>query len=282
MKPTFSPGVYFVVNSKSRYVLLQAPHEVRERAWNILNMIYDDHVVEKRGGEPTQITITPFPGYTNETAFSITTAAAYLAVKNASLEDIWRVTPENHFQKMNGILGLEIPEMYDFKVEFEPFKYMLEAYISRLTTTRLNNTLTDAFRNTTWNIRYFEDMRDEVVECYRRLAFSEVKTNMVQLRPASCDSSLFSNAIDQAAKANDVVAKIKGECQQAINTFILSLSRDEPNLLERWQYLIETFPQRGELAKEVHNTVDLDGLEASLLQIRLVTPAEPPTPIIKK
>ena len=147
---------------------ITAPHDIRERAWEILGYFYDFGIFDKSGGIPTQIFLKPQPGYNNDAVFSIAVAATYLALINKDLENIWTTSFETHKIHMSKQLVSNNP------VDDDWFAFALKTYIQKQALKRLNSVYETGFKGLGYRMNVINGWINEVVSAYPHIKNEEI------------------------------------------------------------------------------------------------------------
>jgi len=147
---------------------LTAPHDVRERVWDILNLVYPEHIIRKEGGRPTQIDVSPSPGYTISDALTLLATATYLAEVN-DFHKIWGETPDTIAHNTIEMLGKSSTQLNHRLV-----KFIVNRYLKNSALKVLRGIYGSGFRGY-YNESGISTLLDEAIECYRRYASSSRK-----------------------------------------------------------------------------------------------------------
>lgn len=268
MVPNFSPKIQVIGKGS----VLTAPHEVRDEAWRILNLVYSDYIIEKRGGVGTQITVTPNPGYGAGDAFSLLATATYLAT--TSFENVWRTSQSSFMAEIKK----EFP--CDVEVKRSVVVFLVNRYIQDAATKNLKSAYENGFQGLHYRETVLETWLDEVVECHRRYKDKHGKKSP---REAS-DVEVFTFALKQGRSINSQVKFIKDYVLIRIKRFEDSFSTVDLPDREEYTHLLKLIIDQVQKAKAIHNAFlhSDETFNGLLREIRLATPPAPPAPIIKK
>lgn len=268
MVPNFLPKIQVVGNGS----ILTAPHEVRDEAWRILNLVYSDYIIEKKGGVGTQITVTPNPGYGAGDAFSLLATATYLAT--TSFENVWLTSQSN----MMAEIKREFP--CDVEVKRSVVVFLVNRYIQDAAIKDLKSAYEKGFQGLHYREDVLESWLDEAIECHRRYKDKHGKKSS---REAS-DIEVFTSALKQGQDINSQVKFIKDYVLIRIKRFEDSFSTVDLPDRETYVELLDLVERQVRKAKAIHNafTHSDETFNGLLREIRLATPPTPPAPIVKK
>lgn len=268
MVPNFSPKIRVVGES----VVLTAPHEIRDEAWRILNLVYSDYIIEKRGGVGTQITVTPNPGYGVSDALSLLATATYLAT--ASFDKIWRTSQST----MMAEIKKEFP--CDVEVKRTVVVFLVNRYIQDAAIKDLKNAYEKGFQGLSYREDVLEAWLDEVIECHRRHKDKHGKKNPRE----TSDVEVFSSALKQGQDINSQIRFIKDFVLTQIKNFEDSFETTDLPDRETHAELLKLIEVQAKKAKTIHGTFTHSDeyFNRMLREIRLNTPTAPPTPIVKR
>lgn len=170
-KPSFT--------TKINFHNLNAPKEIREKIWYILELIKDEGLIIREGGHPTKITFHPYEGYGDYIAIGIITAAAYLATTddkglNSILKLLGKKIEVLQLNSKSSVtLTIEVTNHLDtFKDDFDQgFQYMVEVYTRITSINYLQKLVENGFKYYGYNIMIYKKWRNEAIEAVRRLKF---------------------------------------------------------------------------------------------------------------
>jgi len=284
--PTFQPHI----STTGTQVIITAPHDVRERTWKTLGYIYDLGVIDKKGGNPTQITVSPFPGYELSAALTLTTTALFLAYANPSLELVWNTKAEDLLVKI--IEAIDFCDVNDMS-KLDPIwiEIMRQAYIQHIVKQALNQHFDQTFIRSGYREEIVQAWLDEVVEAYRRLHYAPPQTNYIAVGNTDRsynpepDIRFFENLVEAAKHINSEIANVKKSCRDYVDMFIYRLDVNGITAVTIEEYL-QVHRQISDLGKETYDIHALfpkeDDVQKRLREIRLATPPAPANHDVKK
>lgn len=265
MVPNFSPKIVVV----GKNVVLTAPHEVRDEAWRILNLIYSDYIIEKEGGVGTQITVAPNPGYGASDAFSLLATATYLAT--CGFGNAWRTS-------QNSMMA-EIKEEFpcDVEVKRSVVVFLVNRYIQDAAIKDLKSAYKKGFEGLWYREDVLESWLDEAIECHRRYKDKHAKKSPSE----ESDIKVFTSALDQGQNINSQIKFLKEYVLIKIKDFEDAFSTVDLPDREEHSELLKLIEKQSQRAKTIHKTFSHSDeyFSRMLREIRLKTP---PAPIFKK
>lgn len=275
----FRTSVSLVTLSKDEsYVVIQAPHAVRERIWKVLDCVYNDGIVSREGGVPTQITLQPFPGYTWDTVVGIAVGAAYIGTyldgMNYDLIDVWSHEITGH--KAVHYVYVDHDDLSDFNQDkvWEAFGYVVNSYIRKAAKVRIEKLLNEAFFGLCYPVKELEAMRDEVIEAYRRLKLYNAQFGFPILRNPDDDVYYFNEAVDTAKWFNNLVIERRQELDQAIKNLALDQIECGDSTVNLYRATIKEINNQKRLTKIDFEKMTMDAIRSNLRIIRNVTPPD--------
>lgn len=162
---------------------ITAPNEIRDNLWRALNRSLND-VIDRTGNGKTQFLVSPYTGYSKRQVFVFTTVFLYSVVTELSLEEFWRLTPEEHLEALGNLIDLQEPVEFDPTAEapdhglvgvFEPIspEELVEALSVRIPylASQKAETLYASFNNRGYHTDVVAGWLTAGTTAYRRLQF---------------------------------------------------------------------------------------------------------------
>jgi len=271
----FQPRVYPVEGDSFE---VNAPSDIRESIWDVLNKINHD-LVDRDGITRTIIRVKANKGYSAKQAANLLMVATYLAAKD-DLEYFWHATCSQQIDEIH------VNVIADQPIELDPtFTWeLIDDFVAQTASNQIRTAVIETRGGR--NEQIFERLINEAIDAKARLEFTNLthvglSLTSYQERLNTCDEIIvfLESVLAKVKEVNSRIANIKKALESQGITLTKAITDGRRGKYKDFAAFIAESVHEARLNIRIAmNEIDCEAFDEAMTRIRKITPPAPPAP----